>query len=352
MRSHSNACLGVLSLLCAFLAPHRAAAADPPLRPGERAVPPPEPDEGGRAAQWLSRGNKAFKEGRFADAEQAYREAFALKRGYDVAGNLGAAELAQGKRREAAQHLAFTLRLFPITGDPGLRAQMEKAYEQCRAEVGAVHVEVEPKGAQILVDGVAQGEGPLADDVFLEPGEHRVEATLDGFTAALRRVSVEKGVAAAVQLTLVPVPEPPPRVIVREVPPRRRSLVPGLALGAAAVVGIAGGAAFLGLEASRKSSAQATRGMILSRGGSCVGGAANQDASGCGTLQSRLKADDAFHDVAVGAFVVGGLAAAGTAAYFLWPVRRPSMGRTTGPNLQVTPVFGADSGGAMVTGSF
>ncbi len=77
-------------------------------------------------------GNRAFKEGRFDAAEKAYEAAFALEKGYDIAGNLGAAELAQGKHREAAQHLAFTLRLFPITGDPALRERMKKAFEQCR----------------------------------------------------------------------------------------------------------------------------------------------------------------------------------------------------------------------------
>ena len=143
-------------------------------------------------------GNRAFKEGKFAAAEEAYRAAFALKKGYDIAGNLGAAELALGLHREAARHLAFTLRLFPITGDPALREQMKKAFEQCRREVGALRVKVAPAGAAVRVDGAPvtteeepraagvsaapDGEAPQVDEVFVDPGEHVVEAALEGYT--------------------------------------------------------------------------------------------------------------------------------------------------------------------------
>jgi hypothetical protein len=347
LRSDRTVRLGVLVLACALGAP-RVAVADGPAQ--SKAAQSGDADE--QASRWLSKGNKAFKEGRFADAEQAYREAFALKKGYDIAGNLGAAELAQGKRREAAQHLAFTLRMFPLTGEPALREQMTKAYEQCRGEVSALHVEASVKGAQILVDGAPVGEAPLADDVFVEPGEHTVEARLDGFTSAPRRVRAPKGAATRVELALTPVVVPvqeslPP--VVPDEPPKRRSFIPGVALGAVAAVGIGGGVAFLAMSSGKKSAAASTRGQILGSGGSCVPSAANYDGGRCPSLQSGLGASDTFQGVAVGAFIAGGLAAAGTAAYFLWP-SRPA--RPTGYELQVTPVFGASAGAVIMSGSF
>src|SRR6185437_10284447 len=151
-----------------------------------------------------------------------YEAAFALKKGYDIAGNLGAAELAQGKHREAAQHLAFTLRLFPITGDPALREQMKKAFEQCQKEVGALRVKVAPAGAAVRVDGAPvtaedaskvasapaspAGEAPRVDEIFVDPGEHLVEAALDGYTGAPQHVSVAKGGSVEVAITLTPLP--------------------------------------------------------------------------------------------------------------------------------------------------
>jgi hypothetical protein len=323
------------------------------VSPGLAWAGPPEPDEpppgaDEQAAHLLAAGNKAFKEGKFAAAEQAYAEAFALKKGYDISGNLGAAELAQGKLRACAQHLAFTLRAFPITGDPALREQMEKALAQCRRGAGAVRVDPEVRGATVLVDGRAAGDALVVDEVFVEPGEHVFEARLEGYTGAPRRVVVERGGAVSVTLPLTPLPPPPSRVVVQVVPARRRSVIPGLGMAAAAVVALGGGAAFLGASAGKRSNGGLLSSQILGHGGSCVAGAGNYDAGRCPTLQSDLRADDALHDAAIGAFVVGGAAAAATAAYFLWPQRAQSSGR----GLRVTPIVGAGQSAVVLSGSF
>ena len=210
MRSVRLACTLALS---SVLVSSGLALAGPP----EPAEPPSAADE--QAARFLAAGNKAFKDGKFADAEMAYREAFALKKGYDISGNLGAAELAQGKLRACAQHLAFTLRAFPITGEPTLREQMERALGQCRRGVGAVRVDLEVRGATVLVDGVSAGEAPLLDEVFVDPGEHVFEARLEGYAGAPRRIVVEVGGAASVTLPLTPLPPPPGKTVVQVVPP-------------------------------------------------------------------------------------------------------------------------------------
>ncbi len=338
----------MLSALLAAALPGRAAAAPQgPAPDGAATAPAPSaiPDAADQAAGWLRAGNKAFKEGNFAEAERAYREAFAVKRGYDIAGNLGAAELAQGKLREAAQHLAFTLRMFPITGEPALREQMARAYDQCRQGVGAVRIKLDVKGATILVDGIASGEAPLADEVFVDPGEHVIEAQLDGYTGAPQRVTVPRGASVEVAPVLTPVPRPVEPVVV---PAPRRSLVPGLVLSGGAAVGLIGGVVLLGLSAGKRSSAGGLDAQILAHQGSCVGGAANYDAGHCPALQSTLRSDDALHDAAVGAFVVGSAAAVGAAAYVLWPQRAPSSER----RVRVTPVLGAGKSGVLVSGSF
>src|SRR6185295_16562875 len=101
--------IGPALLLAAALASSAgaASAADPKAAFGSKTAPgskgaapaPPPPtgtvDE--RASKWLSMGNKAFKEGKFAEAEKAYHEAFDLKQVYDIAGNLAMAEFAQSK---------------------------------------------------------------------------------------------------------------------------------------------------------------------------------------------------------------------------------------------------------------
>jgi hypothetical protein len=320
-----------------------AAAADPP----RKASPPVAlSDADQKAAEWLGKGNKAFKEGRFADAESAYREAWALKKGYDVAGDLGAAELAQGKLRAAAEHLALTLRLFPLTGDPAARTQMAQLLDRCRQSIGAVRVKLETPGAQVYVDGEPVGEAPLADEVFVEPGDHTFEAKLDGYSAAPVRVSLLPGASTDVTLALSPAAPAPPAP---DAQPRRRSIVPGLGLGAVAAVGIGGGIAFLVMSAGSKSDAQTESAGIVHAGKSCVPGAGNYDTALCGDLSNKAQAYVTYHDVAVGSFIAGGVVVAGTAAYFLWPSRQvPAAAR----GLRVVPIVGAGDGGVLVSGSF
>jgi len=312
--------------------------------PGRALAAPDQPPPDDQAAHWMATGNKAFKEGRFAEAEAAYQEAFALKKGFDIAGNLGATELAQGKLREGAAHFAFTLRMFPITGEPALREQMTRAYEQCRQGVAALRIQSAVRGAAILVDGALAGEAPLLDEVFVEPGEHVVEARLEGYTGAPRRLLAEKGTSVEVTLDLVPRPRPlpPPEPL----PLVRRSVIPGIGLAAVAAVGLGGGGAFLGLSAGKRADARVLAAQVVSGHQGCVATAANYDAGSCPTLVSTLRADDTDHDVGVGALLVGSAAAVGAVTYFLWPQRRAASG------LRVTPLFGGGDGGVVVSGSF
>jgi hypothetical protein len=136
---------------------------------------------------------------------------------------------------------------------------------------------------------------------------------------------------------------------------RRRSLAPGLALAGVAVAGVGAGVAFLVVSSAKKSDAENTRTTILAARQSCVPGAANfAGQASCNSLASGFKADDAFHDAAVGALVVGAAAAVGTAAYFLWPAKRPAPAAQGGlRDLRVNPVIaGPGDGGLVVSGTF
>src|SRR4051794_35821512 len=88
-------------------APRRCEASDTPVQQSA--------EDADKTRGYLATGNKAFKAGKFAEAEAAYAQAFALKKVHDIAGNLAMAEFAQGKTRAAAEHLAIALRLFPVT---------------------------------------------------------------------------------------------------------------------------------------------------------------------------------------------------------------------------------------------
>src|SRR5262249_20937227 len=154
-----------------------------------------------------------------------YQKAFALKKVHDIAGNLGMAEFAQGKMRGAAEHLAFGLRLFPITGEPALRDQMQKTFDQCKRSVAAVKVKVNVNGALVYVDGKLVGETPLADDVYVEPGPYTLEAKAEGYKPMSQQVTADKGSAIEATFNLAKLPPKSQKIFV-EVPAKRRNVAP------------------------------------------------------------------------------------------------------------------------------
>jgi hypothetical protein len=312
--------------------------------------PPPQGTVDERASKWLSQGNKAFKDGKFVEAEKAYREAFNLKQVYDIAGNLAMAEFAQSKHRDAAEHLALAIRLFPVTGDPATRTQMQKTFDQCKGSVGSVKVVVSTtRGAQVSVDGKAVGEAPLEDDVYLDPGKHTISVTAKGYKDASKSVDVVKGVASTVKLELVLLP---PEVVVKNgppPPPPPRSKVPTIVLGAAAFVAAGVGGALFAVSKGKESDANTLIGTLNTQKRHCLPSNNNTDAD-CIAIVDGLGSADTLHNAAIGMFIGAGAAGAAALGYFIWS--RPGTKKTTGLDVKATPVAGAGHGGVVISGTF
>ena len=62
--------------------------------------------ENARADEYFRQGKAFVKEDRWEEARRAYLAGYKIKRGYDIAGNLGNVELELGLARDAAEHLA------------------------------------------------------------------------------------------------------------------------------------------------------------------------------------------------------------------------------------------------------
>jgi hypothetical protein len=96
-----------------------------------------------------------------------------------------------------------------------------------------------------------------------------------------------------------------------------KSLVPAFVATGVAVAGGVVGLVFTLKANSKSDDANKLRGDVLALGG-CNGGAPEAD---CAELKSRLESKDSATNVAVGAFVVGGVAAL-AAGYFYWDALR------------------------------
>lgn len=284
-------------------------------------------------------GNVLAKQDRWTEAEPLFREAWGLKRSYDIAGNLGIAEASLRRWRDAAEHLSFAMRTFPANGKPEHRKLLEGTLARALHEVATLKLEVTPEKAEVLVDGKSVGTAPLADAVFLEPGTRRVRARLAGYETKAATVEATKGAAIEVRLEMkkevVVPPVPPP------LRPARRSPMPGIVTGSVAGAALATGIGLMVSSAAKRSTAQDMSNAIRGAQHSCVAGAQNFDAS-CPAVKSATQTSDTLHDAGVGVLIGAGALAVATGVYFALP----------SPAVVIVPSAGKSGAGLLVHGSF
>jgi hypothetical protein len=304
-----------------------------------RAQPPVAADVSARADALNKRAVEALKRDAFTEAEPLARQAWELKQSYDIASNLGLAELGLRRPRDAAEHLAFALRTFPANGKPEHKKLVELSLSRATSEVGAVELTVSVDGAAVFVDDRRVGTAPLRDAVFLEPGAHVVRASLAGYEDAKQDVRSERGRSERATLTLAPTtgPTPPPTASTGTPPPPAPSkksvplIVTGFGVAAAGVALGIGGLVASGSNSSNASS-------IQQRLGGNGDTACNQptNATDCADLTSSLKDVGSFRNLGIIGFAVGGAALVGTVIYVLVPAgpsqQQVSAGVSAGPD--------------------
>jgi tetratricopeptide (TPR) repeat protein len=313
--------------LVALLCPSPASADTP----AEHAGP-----NGAKVGELFDQAQAAFAKGDKQAAYKAYKEAWALQKSYDIAGNLGNVELKLGMYSGAAEHLDYALANFPPTGEPAAQQLLTKKRDEARNELGRVRVVVNVPGAHVFVDGKDVGAAPLAEPLYVSPAGCSIDAKLEGYADAHGAASPAKGSEKSVTLSLVPLERPKPR-----------SLVPGVVLGGAAVVGLATGIGLLVAAGGKHSTVLELNNGILADKKSCAPGASNFDAR-CSALETAASSSDTLHNLGVGFLAGGGAAALGAGLYFLWPASKS----TTGTGVRWIPVSTATGGGLVAAGTF
>src|SRR5262245_20529051 len=119
-------------------------------RPAAPAAPAKTPD---RADELFQQAADAFDAGRYPEAQAKLEAAWAIKKTYDIAGNLGVVEVKLGKYTAAAEHLSWALLHFPPTETNKARRGYEQELAKARAEVAALRIRVSTDGAEITVNG-------------------------------------------------------------------------------------------------------------------------------------------------------------------------------------------------------
>ncbi|WP_437734955.1 PEGA domain-containing protein [Sorangium sp. So ce1335] len=360
--------LAVLLTVATLIADPDIAAAQP-AAPGT--TPASAADAAKRAEALVDKAKSLYLAGKYQEAEEALLVAWELNPTFDVAYNLGNTEYKLQKHREAAQYLSFALRHWPLLkGVAKLKPNAEKWLAESRAQVGAVAVTVGAAGAEVLVDGKAVGRSPLEGEVFVEAGEHRVEARLSGYAPASETVQVAKGGAVEVTLAMALAPSEAPVARAGEgasapgagagapaaglgtgapvepvQPPQERSWVPVIALGAASAVGLGVGIGMTVASNNASSDVDMQGRAIIDAGGQCRE-PPSAFVDRCSKLYDAGSREETFGNAARIAFAASGVLAVAAVTYALWP---RAEARVVAP-VRVLPDVGAHSAGVTLLG--
>jgi hypothetical protein len=291
-----------------------------------------------RADDLAHKGNDLALKDKWPEAEALFKEAWALKQSYDIGGNLGIAEFAQGKFRDAAEHLSFALAHFPANGKAEHRELLQEKLAKAREAVGARTIVVDVAGAEVLVDGVTIGTAPLPREVFLTPGTRTVEARLAGYDGAKRTLHVAAGSSDRLEFELHPTA------------PTARAWKPGPALiipaGVLAVGGLALGTGFTIAANGKASDAATLVGQLGGARSACSSPSAGA-AANCTALHNAVASNGTSSNIALGGFVVGGAFALVTGGLLVW-----AAPWSKGAPVRLAPAVGRGESGLMMQGAW
>ncbi|WP_437648195.1 PEGA domain-containing protein [Sorangium sp. So ce362] len=334
-------------------------------------------DAAKRADALVQKAGRLYSDGKYQEAEAELQSAWELNPTFDVAYNLGNTKYQLKKHKEAAQYLSFALRHWPLLKVVAkLKPTAEKRLAESRAQVGALVVTAGVAGAEVTVDGKAVGKAPLEGEVFVEPGEHRVEVRLEGYGPASKTVKVAKGGTAVAALALpplkseaqetapvanaaeggsapgaaagAPVAEMPPAAPAYPGPePQKRSWVPVIALGAASVVGLAVGVTTTVLSRNSRSDAEGYREQIRQANGRCIEPPSDLNDI-CRDVESEAERAARFGTVSVIGYAASGALAVAAVTYALWPRRAAPAAH----EVRVLPQTNVGGGGVVVVGAW
>lgn len=150
------------------------------------------------ARQRYAAGVKAFDAGQYEEARVAFLEAYRLTNAPGTLLNLGITELKTNRVAEGGNHLLRFLRDY-AEATPEQKASAQQALEDCKKRAALLTINVDMTGAEVTVDGASIGRSPLADPVFVEPGEHVVTGA-DRGNKASAKVDLKRGQSLLVTL--------------------------------------------------------------------------------------------------------------------------------------------------------
>jgi tetratricopeptide (TPR) repeat protein len=272
------------------------------------------PDDNTRLRALFRDGVKAFEQGKNEEAVRILREAWAIRQTYDVAACLAQAEIQLKRYRDAAEHLQFGLNHFaPVESEQTLE-QMRAAFADVKTRVATLQIKVNRAEAAIQIDDRALGVSPLTVPQFSDAGVHTIQASSNGETASVV-INVQAGSEYPVELRFTTAATKQPAAANVPSTEDKRSLVPVVVAGTAAVIGTAG---LIGFSLAASADAETLAHLKDKNGTSgCADGTAS--AADCGAQLDAARSHDTHKNLAVASAIVGGVGLVAIPIYWFWP---------------------------------
>jgi hypothetical protein len=342
-----------LALLVAVVVLGRAPVAGAEPTPSDRV-------EADTARDLFRQGRDLYKKNQIAEAHAKFVAAFAVKKHWQIALNLGATELLLGRYREAAEHLTWAERESANAPEDSdirwLRERMPEALQH----VATVHVLAEA-GCQLQIDDDPSRLTPV-DLIFVDPGHHELSVRSAGRKPTYASLELAAGESRQVDLTL-PVetaggsdPAADADRSAEAVPAETGGMsartIVAISGGALALVGVGVGLYFTAKADSADSDADRLRSSVTARFGdpNAPGGPTGPGCTVTNDLCSALS--NAVYDRATAAeharaaFVTAGvLAGATVGAWIFWP-------RNEAPSAKTGVRFGTNGHQVWLQGTF
>lgn len=297
------------------------------------------------------------KRGEYRKAKASLSAAWALLKSWEIAVNLGSAEMRLGQYRDAAEHLAWGIRDGAAKEGENY-APLVKAKTllgEAAGHVGQLKLLADEPGASIFVDDDVVGKSPLADPLYLDPGTHVITARpANAERASLRlEVQIQPGDALERYLrfrgTHSSLEKPSESAAPATAPVvahdgglfEPRTMVP-VALGG--LTAISGGVALaFTIKASAANSAATD--WAMRTGGNC-----DVPTAACSGLADARERRNEANRIANVAWVGAGMFGIATFATVLfWPKGNSPMAKA---QIRVAPRAGGDMQGVLVMGAF
>jgi hypothetical protein len=165
----------------------------------------------------FERGIELANTGEFVDAAEAFEAAYRVSPHYSVLYNLGQAYAVLGRYVEATSTLERFLREGGSSVPAARRSQVAALIASYRNRIGFIVVHVEPRDAELVVDGRSLGAGPRSEPLSLAVGQHVIAATKSEYRPHALAFEVAPGQTSHLTLTLEPLAETRPRPAVLDV---------------------------------------------------------------------------------------------------------------------------------------